>query len=219
MPTRSSIQYHPHSSPTPTETHHAAPRLRTVTGNRFPRPCGDRCGAWIPRDPAIRYVVDFGAPPPYPAYLAEHSPDYGSYRAPPTARDAAATRSGFAPASALLHGSEEDAEVPSVRRPRIEVPRTEAEAPSSSEGGRPWASGQLLFNAGAFESARSAFADCARDGETAEQLRARVNRALLEDLEQKVLVLRALHEKLREIDGGESFGDVVARSRPRFERM
>ena len=67
---------------------------------------------------------------------------------------------------------------------------------------------------GPFESARSGFADYAKDGETGEQLRARVNRIILEDLEQKVIALRQLHEKLRDRLGGPSFGDVVARSRP-----
>jgi hypothetical protein len=46
------------------------------------------------------------------------------------------------------------------------------------------------------------------------QLRARVNCVLLEDLEEKVIALRALHEKLRDVTAGPSFGDVVARSRP-----
>jgi hypothetical protein len=71
-----------------------------------------------------------------------------------------------------------------------------------------------LINAGSFESARSGFADYAKDSETGEQLRTRVNRVILEDLEQKVLALRALHAKLRDIDAGASFGAVVARSRP-----
>ena len=62
------------TDPTPT-------RLRTVTGNKFPRKCACGCGLPIPRDPEIRYVVDFGATKPYPAYLREHSPDYGSYGA------------------------------------------------------------------------------------------------------------------------------------------
>jgi hypothetical protein len=66
-------------------------------------------------------------------------------------------------------------------------------------------------DAGSFESARSGFADYARDGEGAKELRARVNRTILEDLEQKVLALRALHAKLRPV--GESFAEVVARSR------
>ena len=37
---------------------------------------------------------------------------------------------------------------------------------------------------------------------------------VLEDLEQKVLALRALHEKLRDVTAGPSLGDVVARARP-----
>jgi len=40
-----------------------------------------------------------------------------------------------------------------------------------------------------------------------------VNRTVLEDLKQKVLALRALHLKLRDLDAGENFGGVVARSR------
>lgn len=43
---------------------------------------------------------------------------------------------------------------------------------------------------------------------------AHVNRTILEDLETKVLALRALHAKWREADEGPSFGDIVARSRP-----
>jgi hypothetical protein len=79
--------------------------------------------------------------------------------------------------------------------------------------------GPSLFNAGQFESARSGFADYSRDGETSKELRARVNRTILEDLEAKVLALRALHAKLRDLDAGDSFGDVVARSRPRSEML
>ena len=41
-----------------------------------------------------------------------------------------------------------------------------------------------------------------------------MNRKTLEDLEQKVLALRALHLKLRDADVGENFGGIVARSRP-----
>ena len=94
------------------------------------------------------------------------------------------------------------------------VVRVAAEATASPEAGRAWASGQLVFNAGSFESARSGFADYARDGETAHDLRARVNRTILEDLEQKVMALRALHAKLRDLGRGEIFGDLVARSHP-----
>jgi len=92
-------------------------------------------------------------------------------------------------------------------------------ATASPEAGRAWASGQLVFNAGSFESARSGFADYARDGKAARDLRARVNRTILEDLEQKVLALRGLHAKLRDLDAGENFGGVVARARPTVSRQ
>ncbi len=68
--------------------------------------------------------------------------------------------------------------------------------------------------AGQFESARSGFADYARDGETDQQLRTRVSHVILEDLEQEVIALHQLHEKLRDRLGGPSFGDLVARGRP-----
>lgn len=187
-----------------------APRLRTVTGNRWPRTCACGCRQPIPRDPEVRYVVDFGAARPYPAYLREHSPDYGGVfnRAGSRAK-IAEQLPGFVPASELPR--EADSNVP---RPRDPAHREEAEASPSPEAGRAWASGQLVFNAGSFESARSGFADYARDNETAAQLRARVNRMILEDLEAKVLALRALHDKLRDRLAGPSFGDVVARGRP-----
>ncbi len=91
----------------------------------------------------------------------------------------------------------------------------EDEATASPESGRPWASGQLVFNAGSFESCRSAFADYGRQGETEAQLRARVHRVILEDLEQKVVALRQLHERLRDRLAGPSFGDAIAGGRPR----
>jgi hypothetical protein len=206
-----SIQYPTAERPTPTE--HAPSRLRTVTGNRFPRKCACGCGLGIPRDPEVRYVVDFGAQRPYPAYLREHSPDYGSYRGRPRDRVDLASVPGFVPASALLVK-------PAESKPPVELDFTtdpahsEPDTSPSVEAGRPWASGQLVFNAGQFESARSGFADYSKDGETGEQLRVRVNRIILEDLEQKVLALRALHSKLRDMDAGGSFGGVVARSRP-----
>jgi hypothetical protein len=137
--------------------------------------------------------------------------NYGSY--PGRARDHIdlASVSGFVPASALLAK-------PVGSKPPVEInPTTQSahtDASPSVEAGRPWASGQLVFNAGSFESARSGFADYAKDGETAERLRARVNRVILEDLEQKILALRGLHEKLRDQVAAPSFGDVVEQSRP-----
>jgi hypothetical protein len=203
----------------PTEPTVAVSRLRTVTGNRFPRKCACGCGLGIPRDPEIRYVVDFGSQRPYHAYLREHSPDYGSYRGRSRAHEDVDAVPGFVPASELLARS---APAPLSREappPLTDVAHSEADATPTPEAGRPWASGQLVFNAGQFESARSGFADYATNGETGEQLRARVNRVLLEDLEQKVLALRALHAKLRERDEGPSFAEVVSRSRPRSEML
>jgi hypothetical protein len=158
-------------------------------------------------------VVDFGAVKPYPAYLREHSPDYGTYHGKPRAREDAQSLPGFTPASELPRPPS-PTKPPAAPRPTIEVAHEEAEATASPEAGRAWASGQLVFNAGSFESARSGFADYVRDGENAKELRARVNRTILEDLEQKVLALRALHAKLRDLDAGESFGGLVARARP-----
>ena len=192
-------------------------RLRTVTGNRFPRTCACGCSTPIPRDPEVRYVVDFGAPRPYPAYLREHSPDYGGVfnRAKARTRTGTEELPGFVRASELPRGeSRPAAEPPRADRAHAEDVEATVAASPSPEAGRAWASGQLVFNAGSFESARSGFADYAREGETAAQLRARVNRVLLEDLEQRVVALHALHEKLRERLGGASFGDVVGRGRP-----
>ena len=58
---------------------------------------------------------------------------------------------------------------------------SDEDATPSPQAGRPWASGQLVFNCSQFESARSGFADYAREGETARELRARLNRMILED--------------------------------------
>jgi hypothetical protein len=188
-------------------------RLRTVTGNRFPRNCSCGCGREIPRDTSVRYVVDFGARKPYPTYLSEHSPDFGSYRGRRWGAANATTLPRFVRASSLVSEpqAQESLEPPTVSP---DVAHVEPDASPAPEAGRPWASGQLVFNAGSFESARSGFAEYAKEGETSQQLRARVNRVILEDLEQKVRALRALHEKLRGATAGPSFADVVARSRP-----
>jgi hypothetical protein len=210
-----SIPHEPVSDRTPTTPYPmngAGSRLRTVTGNRWPRKCACGCGLPIPRDPEVRYVVDFGAPRPYPAFLREHSPDWRGRRPiAPEATRAAVPVEVFLPASELPREAPRTTEAPAPR----DLAHAEPYASPSPEAGRAWASGQLVFNAGSFESARSGFADYAREGETPTALRARVNRVLLEDLEQKVLALRLLHERLRERLGGPSFGDLVARGTPR----
>jgi hypothetical protein len=209
-----SVQYQTAERPTPTAptTRSEAPRLRTVTGNPFPRNCACGCGGQIPRDPQLRYVVDFSGPKPFKTYLREHSPDFGTYRGRTQARVVTAELPGFVRASELpLKPAEVELSIETEGA--ADLAHSEADVSPSPEAGRPWASGQLVFNAGQFESARSGFADYAKDGESPAQLRARVNRIILEDLEQKVLALRALHEKLRECLEGPSFGDRVARAR------
>ena len=159
-------------------------------------------------------MVDFGATKPYPAYLREHSPDYGTYGASRARKSAGSADAvpGFRPASELIR---ERAPMAVAR----EVAHEDAETTATPEAGRAWASGQLVFNAGQFESARSGFADYARDGESAKELRARVSRTILEDLEEKVLAFRALHAKLRDAAAGESLGEVVSRGWPRSEML
>jgi hypothetical protein len=189
-------------------------RLRTVTGSRWPRKCACGCGLPIPRGPEVRFVVDFGAAKPYPAYLREHSPDYGIYQWSRARKEDTSPASGFRPASELIRES-----AVAISKRAREIAHEDAETTASPEAGRAWASGQLVFNAGQFESARSGFADYAREGESAKELRARVNRTILEDLEAKVIALRALHAKFRDQDAGESFGDVVGRSYPKSEML
>lgn len=198
------IQYR--TSEPPSSIDHATPRLRTVTGNRWPRGCACGCGQQIPRGPDTRLVVDFGAPRPYPAYLREHSPDYTGARGRSAPATEPAPEPEFVPGRKFLerHGLTEQAN---------------EESSPSPESGRSWTSGQLVFHTGSFESARSGFADYARPGETAAQLRERVNRVIIEDLELKVFALRALHAKLHDLEAGESFGDVVARGRPKSEMV
>ena len=68
-----SIQYRTPEQPTPTE--HAASRLRTVMGNRWPRKCSCGRGPRIPRGDDVCLVADFGVSRVYPAHLLGHSPD------------------------------------------------------------------------------------------------------------------------------------------------
>ena len=97
-----SIQYRTPEPPTPTEPATHASRLRTVTGNRFPRKCACGCGFAIPCDPEVRYVVDFGTAKPYPTYLSERSPDYGTYRGSPRSAEPTSEAPAFRPATELI---------------------------------------------------------------------------------------------------------------------
>ena len=196
-----SLLYRTAERPMPTE--HGASRLRTVTGNRFPRRCA-ACDQPIPCDPNVRLVVDFGAPRPHPAYHLEHSPDYGPY-VPPRAESAAgvAELDLFEPASAFVARAEarkiaapSAPRPPTPSRPTPELAHASADATASPQAGRAWATSQLTFNAGQFESVRFGYADYARDGESEAQLRSRVHEVVLAEVEQQVRAVRALHERL-----------------------
>jgi len=110
-------------------------RLRTVTGNRFPRKCACSFGFAIPRDPEVRYVVDSGVAKPYPAYLREHSPDYGTYLGKPGPCDDGRSLPGFTPASELPRPPS-PTKPPAAPRPTTEIAHEEAEATASPEAGR-----------------------------------------------------------------------------------
>ncbi len=147
LPDQQGISYPTPSRQTPNEPQATASRLRTVTGNRFPRKCSCGCGHAIPRDPEVRYVVDFGAMRPYPAYLREHSPDFGSYRGRPGVREDLEKVPGFVSAAELL-ARPTGPKPPTAPRPEVDPAHSEADASPTPEAGRPWASGQLVFNAG-----------------------------------------------------------------------
>jgi len=73
-------------------------------------------------------------------------------------------------------------------------------------------------NVRVFGSVRAGFASYAREGETERDLGARVHSTVLADVEQQVMAFRALHAKLRDMDGGPSFGETVALARPTAAR-
>ncbi len=207
--------------PPPNTPNNGGSRLRTVVGNRFERRCGCGCAQVLPADPTLKVVADFGAPKPFPTYLAAHSPDAGTYRGRPRAGESTPPSGGFQPASAppvappkappdafprtpalgnasslgAAQAPRPSAEPsPAPSRPTAEVAHTGPDAGPNPAAGR--ASSQLVFNAGQFESAKAGFASCAKDGETEEKLRERVHTTVLSDVEWQVRAMRDLHERL-----------------------
>ena len=188
-------------------------RLRTVVGNRYPRKCAS-CHETIPVGPEVKSVVDFGAPKPYPAYHAEHSPDAGTWKGnggkgatpqPTPTSGGNGHGVGFTPASALPPPAAPPTPPAPPRASSSPPPLAllasagNADATPNQAAGVPWATASLTFNAGSFESARAGLADYAQPGETCEQLRARINRLVLEDLERSVRAMRELHERLGDV--------------------
>ena len=186
-------------------------RLRTLTGQRWPAKCADGCGAVIPPGPDVKVVVDFESHP-RKTWIPEHSPDAGTWKGNGPAASPAPSNggnghsTGFTPANALpaVPPTPPTPTVP-PKAPPPAVPSVplallastgSADATPNPASGVPWATASLTFNAGSFESARAGFADYALPGESGEQLRVRVHRVVLEDLERQVRAMRELHERL-----------------------
>ncbi len=189
-------------------------RLRTVTGNRYETRCADNCGSVVAPSDTVKVVIDLDLPAGKRTYLFAHSPDAGKWKgnggngsasssAPSNGGNGHAA--GFTPASALPVAPPTAPEPPARPSEPSHVPLAllgssgASEPTPSATAGVPWATSSLTFNAGAYESAKSGFADYSRPGETAEQLRERVNRVVLEDLERSVRAMRELHERLGDV--------------------
>ena len=189
-------------NPAPPTPNNGGSRLRTVVGNRYPRKCAS-CHETIPVGDAVRTVVDFGAAKPYPAYHAEHSPDAGSFRGhAPRNQESAPSGAGFQPASALPATPPAPPAPPAPPKAPVPTPLALLGAAGASEpspsasAGAAWATSQLTFNAGPYESVKSGFADYCRPGESEAQLRERVNAVVLADVEFHVRAIRDLHARL-----------------------
>ena len=187
-------------------------RLRTVTGNRYETPCQCGCSGLVPKSDTVKVVIDLDLPSGKRTYLFAHSPDAGkrnwsngsaSNSAPSNGGNGHSA--GLTPASAIPAAPPKAPEPPTRPSETTPVPLAllgssgASEPTPSATAGVPWATSSLTFNAGAYESAKRGFADYSRPGETAEQLRERVNRVVLEDLERSVRAMRELHERLGDV--------------------
>ena len=190
-------------------------RLRTVTGNRYETRCQcGSCSAVIPPSDTIKVVIDLDLPAGKRTYLFAHSPDAGKWKGngstaqPTPANGGNGHAAGFTPASALPPQPQAQPRPPESPAPP-KVPSGPSPAPlallgsagvgdpsPSASAGVDWATSQLTFNAGPYESAKAGYAAYALPGESGEQLRARVHRVVLEDLEHQVRGIRELHERL-----------------------
>lgn len=179
-------------------------RLRTVRGLRFPTRCACGCSQRLPPDPDLKVVVDFETSRPRLTYLPTHSPDYSS-RADggPQSAVGVSDIDPFEPASVFVARAEARAlpvpsapRPPTPTRPTPELAHASPDTAASPQAGRAWATSQLTFNAGQFESVRFGYADYARDGENEAQLRSRVHEVVLAEVERQVRAVRALHERL-----------------------
>ena len=189
-------------------------KLRTITGTRWPARCADGCGTVIEPSTTAKVVVDFDAHP-RKTWIPEHSPDARTWKRNGPAASPAPSNGGnghgaaFTPASSLPPPAPapppkapEPPLAPSPPPLALLASTGNADATPNPASGVPWATASLTFNAGSFESARAGLADYAQPGETCEQLRERISRLVLEDLERSVRAMRELHERLSDASGG-----------------
>ncbi len=182
-------------------------RLRTVTGQRWPAKCADGCGATIPPGEDVKVVVDLEARP-RKAWLPEHSPDAGTWKrggpsGDPENPPPQASRSGYPrpqqapprPPSALPTASPPAPCEPSPHI-SVEVEESQGDSVPGPMLGKPWAGGHLSLRESSQGFVRVTFSSHAQEGEEDRELRARVNSALLQDLEAQVLGLRSLRARL-----------------------
>jgi hypothetical protein len=187
-------------------------RLRTVTGNRYETRCQcGSCSEVIPPSDTIKVVIDLDLPAGKRTFLFAHSPDAakwkgnGSAPTPAPSNGGNGHATGFTPASALPAPSPKAPEPPVVPTGPSPIPLALLGSAGASEptpnpnSGATWATSSLTFNAGAYESAKSGFADFAKPGETPEALRQRVNAVVLADIEFQVRAMRELHERLGDV--------------------
>ena len=187
-------------------------RLRTLTGLRFPAKCADGCGARIEPGPDVKVVVDFESKP-RKTWLPEHSPDAGTWNrgrggagpsGDPDNPPPQTSRPGYPKPRQVLSPappsppspSPPPAGDPTTPHVSVEVEETQGDAPSGPTLGKPWAGGQLSLRESSQGFVRVTFSSHAQEGEEDRELRARVNAALLQDLEAQVLGLRSLRTRL-----------------------
>ena len=195
-------------------------KLRTITGTRWPALCADGCGTRIEPSADVKVVVDFESRPRR-TWIPAHSPDAATWKANASsgsqlahgsngaaqATDASNGQAvaGFQPASALPKAPPEQPKPPAQPSGPSPAPLAllgsagAGEPSPSASAGVDWATGQLTFNAGPYESAKAGYAAYALPGESGEQLRARVHRVVLDDLERQVRGIRELHERLGDV--------------------
>ena len=182
-------------------------RLRTVTGQRWPAKCADGCGATIPSGADVKVVVDLEARP-RKAWLPEHSPDAGTWKRSGPSGDPEnpppqTSRPGYPGPQQVPPRSPSSRPVPWPPAPRepsphvsVEVEETQGDPVQGSMLGKSWAGGQLSLRESSQGFVRVTFSAHAQEGEEDRELRARVNSALLQDLEAQVLGLRSLRARL-----------------------